>query len=935
MILSTKSTWLAITATAILLGALSVSAQTVKTKPAAPGRQLIRDDFLVRVPTGVLFGKFAKTDGPFLIEGSLIVPAGEVLEFGPGCEIYLSGEYSTITVFGQMVAKGTPEEPVRFRSANAKPNPWDWDRIYLRSRNRSIFEYCIIEHSNYGIFVENGSATLKNCIFRNNSLHGLVTRNAEVSLYNCTFNKGHVCAILCQSGSMVTAESLQVVNNITGIACEPNATIAIIGGSISKNTTGIAVKSGAAISIVATDISRNIIGLLAMEDVPKRMREMVYENSTDLKVVTEATLEKLLKAPASVKSIALPKVETSSVTAPGFKSGFSALQTPREPVASFIGNVTVGANVFMPTSAPHPKDDTVRLQTKYLGEQSTSITGKIQPDIQVFASGRSSDADVNLLMDFYGNEWLQTPLNMRKNMFNLSMNYSEHSIVLGDFFENSSETSISSRKITGVRYVGELFEMGRGTKRLQLRAVAGESQISKDSGSHELDLYNSVVDSAMSIRQQFTYVAGMTIRPTLLSTVNIKGVIAKDQTEPFLRTKISDPGVPRPVQAQTGCIDGRIALLDGKLSVDAELDMGIADTVSNSASVAWYNPEVPQALGKVFGVIPDAMHYAFAINADYLYEGYTLHGGMAQIGPTYFAAGNPYLEIDKRSATLSADKQYSEQLAATLKYEYTRRTLSNVFNLATNKSSPLDVNNIDLTGKYDLGAGLPSFDLSYTFNVEGSRNVGNADILRDSIDATNGNTLVISETVNAAYDYAKVKNLVSIEGKQTLENSIDYSLRYSLLREDDVSAYPDIADKDKGDGWQHQGQVRFAFKLAKVLQNRTTATVTSKQKVLNSFSGLSYKFGDQLKLDILPRKLSCTIKGDYSNKTDEQYDAALSARTITTTTTKAGEVEIKYVLTSKISLILNGRYENSYDESAASTENYTAIIGGLHGTYLF
>ena len=71
----------------------------------------------IEIPGGVLFGEFSKEDGPFLLKGSVIVPSGQSLVFKPGCKIFMGGKYPTITVFGQMTAKGTSDEPVVFQSA--------------------------------------------------------------------------------------------------------------------------------------------------------------------------------------------------------------------------------------------------------------------------------------------------------------------------------------------------------------------------------------------------------------------------------------------------------------------------------------------------------------------------------------------------------------------------------------------------------------------------------------------------------------------------------------------------------------------------------------------------------------------------------------------------------------------------------------------------
>lgn len=201
-------------------------------------------NFGVEIPAGIMFGKFEKESGPFLITGSIIVPSGQSLEFGPGCKVYIGGNYSTITVFGQLIAKGTREDPVIFQSAKPRPNPWDWDRIYCRSKNRSVFEHCIIRHSNYGICVENGSVAIDHCIFERNSLHGLVVRNSSVTLNNSTFTKGHVLAVFCEEGAQVRAESLFVSGNITGLACAEKSDFEMRGGTISNNTNGLAVLDG-------------------------------------------------------------------------------------------------------------------------------------------------------------------------------------------------------------------------------------------------------------------------------------------------------------------------------------------------------------------------------------------------------------------------------------------------------------------------------------------------------------------------------------------------------------------------------------------------------------------------------------------------------------------------------------------------------------------
>jgi hypothetical protein len=890
---------------------------TVNEQGRSPG------EFGVEIPAGIMFGKFEKESGPFLITGSIIVPSGQSLEFGPGCKVYIGGNYSTITVFGQLIAKGTADDPVIFQSAKVKPNPWDWDRIYCRSRNRSIFEHCVIRHSNYGICVENGSVSIDHCLFERNSLHGLVVRNSSVILNNTTFTKGHVLAVFCQEGAQVQAESLTVTDNITGLACTEKSDFSLKGGSISRNTNGLAVLKGSSVSILAADITQNRIGLVSQMQIPKKVSEMVFANALDIKLVDVKEMEDLLKPPEAVKSIVLPKASAEAIVKEDFKAGFSAVRAPKEATSSFIGNVTAGFKLFMPKS--QSVRDTFALQSRYPGEDAPGLIDKIQPEVQVFASGKNGDANVNLNIDAYGNQWT----GLRRNMTSLSINYSDQSVVLGDFYENYSETSINGRKLTGLKFNGNYVEMGRGVKQVTIEAAFGQSEMPKEMGGHELDLYNQIVDTGMSIRQQITYVAAISYKPSLISVVNVKGIIARDQGYNTLFGKvIEDPKAPGLVEAQTGCIDGKIDLLGGKLSLLAEVDMGHHDTLTDTThseeipKIAWWDPQAPEAVSRVFGVIPKNKNYATSLGAIGILSGYNLNANFTQIAPEYFSAGNPYLEIDRRTITLSGDKEFSPRLSGNFNYEYQRRTI--------HSPSPTDNHCLMLNTKHVLGAKLPEINFGYTLNFESSTNSENARFIRTDI---NGDTLPDS-SMSVTYSTRDMKNLFSLQSKQQFASGIDYSLRYQLLWEDDFSKYVNPEDMRKRSGMQHQVSAWLGFKAGKLLRNKLTARVAKIDRVQDSLNGLSYKFSDDARFTLIPRKLSLNVKGEYSKRVDNKFNTTINARRDETTQTTGVEAEVKYSFTSRMSANALGRYEQNYDTETI-TDNYKIPIVGLHVTYLF
>jgi len=896
----------------------------------------------VVIPGGVLFGEFAKEDGPFLIENSIIVPSGQTLEFKPGSVIYMGGKYSTITVFGQIIAKGTAAEPILFKSANKDPKPWDWDRIYCRSRNRSLFEFCFIKNSNYGIFVENGSVGINNCTFEQNSLHGCVVKNSDVTLSNSLFDKGHVLALFCQAGANVYADSLVIRNNITGIAFEDQSYFKMERGVIRGNTNGVALRKGASVNFVAADISRNRIGVVSEEDINKRVREMVYENNLDVKIVTSQEMVSVLKPPEEVKSIALPATKTDIQMSANFKPGFSALKAPREATTSFIGNVSLGFKYFAPESHRHPYDSVVAgitenigatdttydtsysnaryYQNKYPGEKSSPF----QPEFIIFAQGKRGLLDVNFNTDMIVNDWYE--YNVKANMFTLSTNYADQHFILGDYYENISETSISGRKMRGIRYSGEFLPMGRGTKRMEFKLAAGETERKKDLGDHEVELFSDTVDTGASIRQQLTYVANLAFKPVHNVTVSARGLISHDQNEnPLFSQTIEDTAVPNPVSASTGCLDANIQLFDGKMEINAELDMGAHDTVDTNDwnEIAWYKPRIPNALKRVFGVIrPDSNNYAFLLDVQGAIKEYDVSASYMEVAQHYFSAGNPYLEPDRRLVTFGADRQFTENFIALLGYEYEQTSVS--YNSDDNKNeSSTFYNTISGAAEYSFGEEKPGFAADYEMKFQHKSDDGSVYV----IDST-GDTVPVLQ----AYTFNEIDHTAGIEYKQRFSNGIDYSIKYMVRRKNDFSEYNDVYAQDKEDSWENGVRARLNFRIKQLLRNKISLKVKYKTEVEDDMNRFDIKITDDMRITVIPRKLTLTLKGEYRNQLERADDLPsdgirLNQKTI--------QIEAKYAITSKLAATAMGKYEDYYDEAESSSENYSIKVGGLLLTYLF
>ncbi len=895
------------------------------------------------IESGIMYGMFRQEDGPILITGDIVVPAGQVLEFSPGTVIHFS-EGVGITVFGEIRAQGTVSEPIVFSSASPDPQPSDWDMIYCRSRTTSLFEHCEIRYSRRGVVVENGSLIINRTTFKSNEMHALSITNSVVDISESSIRNGHKIGILSQQGALLSANSIKLEDNETALFLMDYSQAFFNGGVIQNNSNGAIVSENAVFSLDETDVTKNSTGVIATAGRARDLRRLIYSNSNDYRRISQDNLLEMARS-YDISSFQ----RAISIDIETFEPGIT-VETTRDQVTSgsFIGNITTGFSYYRPRSLKHPLGtrgveyeydfrsgmvidstvtyrDTVIYQSRYLGEQSDQLYAGLQPEIQIFASGKQRGVDVNLLIDMHGNQWLKPNNYLRKNLFNLSFDYGDYSLVVGDFYESGSETSISGRHMTGLRLKGGRGDMGRGIKRFEYNLSAGESEHSRDVGEHSLDIYNDVVDSGMSVRQQVTYVLSGSVRPVRNFLFSTRGIISRDQIDmPLFRTPISDPDAPEPVSAQSGSIEGRLWLMDGALEVFANIDLGNHDTVPDNQrdDIAWYKPEIRAAYSEVFSLLRTSddfsSHFSFHSGVLAFVQGYRMGLSYMEISADYFSAGNPYLEPDKRILGYSIDKNFSENLAAAAEYQYERTMKS---------SNPLDRNIVRLRTTYQIEPHLPEFTVSYDMHLRNSKRT-------QRMSYTNDDDQVLF--FDSTYTVADIGNLFSLEGRQSFDGGLSYSLRYQFLHDNDMTNYPDSSLLDLGDGVQHQVSGSLNYRHDNLFRNRLQVRVATRTVNRDSLQGISCRIGDWFTLTVLPGKLNLTLGAEYSWKRDRDYNHTLQKwNDFVYAKFLGGESVVRYTISHRMALSLKGRYEKSYDEFIGSGENYTMKMGGLHLTYLF
>ena len=116
--------------------------------------------------------------GRILIDGQLRCPPASRLIILPGTVVEFSKKDSNgdgigengLQIQGQLIAKGTPAEPIIFRSAEKEPHRGDWDAINILGSDlaQNLLEYCRIEDAYRGMHLHYSNVAVNHLVLHNN-----------------------------------------------------------------------------------------------------------------------------------------------------------------------------------------------------------------------------------------------------------------------------------------------------------------------------------------------------------------------------------------------------------------------------------------------------------------------------------------------------------------------------------------------------------------------------------------------------------------------------------------------------------------------------------------------------------------------------------------------------------------------------------------------
>ena len=122
------------------------------------------------------------------IASRLIILPGSVIEFSRNDTNNDGIGENGIMIQGVLIAKGTPDNPIIFRSAEKNPKPGTWDAINIFNSDgaRNLIEYCRIEDAYRGLHFHFANVAVYHSVFTNN-FRSIQFQESAVDIRHNTF----------------------------------------------------------------------------------------------------------------------------------------------------------------------------------------------------------------------------------------------------------------------------------------------------------------------------------------------------------------------------------------------------------------------------------------------------------------------------------------------------------------------------------------------------------------------------------------------------------------------------------------------------------------------------------------------------------------------------------------------------------------------------
>lgn len=206
--------------------------------------------------------------GEVLVDGALTIAPQATLTIAPGTVVGFrrpageSGGAAILIVQGRIVAKGTSDKPILFRSYLQDVKSGNWQGIVLlASEKKNLLEHCRVEGAETGLDASFSSLVMKDTFFATCRIGlrfqdcfvrisgggadkcgaGLNLYDSEADIKGMTFSANHI-GIALQRSSVSLSGTIISNNDLEAVSAE-NSKVMILESELSRNGSGLALSS--------------------------------------------------------------------------------------------------------------------------------------------------------------------------------------------------------------------------------------------------------------------------------------------------------------------------------------------------------------------------------------------------------------------------------------------------------------------------------------------------------------------------------------------------------------------------------------------------------------------------------------------------------------------------------------------------------------------
>ncbi len=184
-----------------------------------------------RLFTGTIIHEDMTWSGDIEIEGVFVVGRGATLTIQPGTTVRFRkidnnndkiGD-SEIRVSGRIIAEGTKEAPITFKSAEKNPAPKDWSYVLIfASAQKNSLKYCHFRDAFTGLQVHFSTASVSDSIFTHNN-EGLRFGRAKFTISHNTVENNNLGIRFTRMEGPVEITGNTITQNRIGVFLVPSS----------------------------------------------------------------------------------------------------------------------------------------------------------------------------------------------------------------------------------------------------------------------------------------------------------------------------------------------------------------------------------------------------------------------------------------------------------------------------------------------------------------------------------------------------------------------------------------------------------------------------------------------------------------------------------------------------------------------------------------